>query len=416
MAQELQIIAQVPLFAQLPADELKHLVKTLDTCQYRDGEVIFSEGERGDRFYVIQNGQVEIVKSLGTANERLVALRGPGEFVGEMSLFNRSGLRTASVRAAEKVDLWEMTRKDFDDLLHRQPTMAYEMLRVLSSRLNAAHNTTISDLQEKNIQLEQAYYDLQVAQSQLIEQKILERELQVAHDIQMNILPQELPMLPGFSLGARLIPARSVAGDFYDFLPLSDHRVGIMIGDVTDKGVPAAIFMAQVHAFLRAEAERDLEPVTVLQNVNRHLMQMSQHGLFVTVLYGILNNQSGEFTYARAGHELPLLCSAEQDAHLLPKSTGQPLGIFEEPELDQGAIHLTPAARLLLYTDGVTDEYDSQGNAYGLIGLIADIQCRAAPSAQATCDYILEQALEHLAGTSQDDDITLVAIHADPLP
>jgi sigma-B regulation protein RsbU (phosphoserine phosphatase) len=154
----------------------------------------------------------------------------------------------------------------------------------------------------------------------------------------------------------------------------------------------------------------------VLRNVNRHLMKMSQHGLFVTVLYGILDNQSGEFTYARAGHELPLLCSAEQDAHLLPKSTGQPLGIFEEPELDQGAIHLTPTARLLLYTDGVTDEYDSQGNAYGLRGLIADIQCRAAPSAQATCDYILEQALEHLAGTSQDDDITLVAIHADPLP
>jgi len=415
MAQELQIIAQVPLFAQLPADELEHLVKTLDTCQYRAGEVLFSEGERGDRFYVIQNGQVEIVKSLGTANERLVALRGPGEFVGEMSLFNRSGLRTASVRAAEQVDLWEMTRKDFDDMLHRQPTMAYEMVRVLSSRLNAAHNTAIRDLQEKNIQLEQAYYDLQIAQSQLIEQKMLERELQVAHDIQVNILPQELPVLTGFNFGASLIPARSVGGDFYDFLPLSDHRVGIMIGDVTDKGVPAAIFMAQVHAFLRAEAEREMEPVTVLRNVNRHLMQMSQHGLFVTVLYGILNNQSGEFIYARAGHELPLLCSVEQDAHLLPKSTGQPLGIFEEPELDQGAIHLTPAARLLLYTDGVTDEYDSQGNAYGLLGLIADIQCRATPSAQATCDYILEQALEHLGGTAQDDDITLVAIHADPL-
>ncbi len=416
MPQELQIIAQVPLFAQLPADELEHLVQTLETCHYQDGEVIFLEDERGDQFYVIREGQVEIIKSLGDVSERIVALRGPGEFVGEMSLFNRSGLRTASVRAFGRVDLWEMTRADFDELLKRQPVLVYEMLRVLSDRLNAAHNAAIRDLQEKNLQLEQAYSDLQVAQSQLIEQKMLEHEMQVAHDIQMNILPQELPVLPGFSFGAHLLPARSVGGDFYDFIPLSTGRIGIMIGDVTDKGIPAAIFMAQVHAFLRVEAERNLEPVTVLRNVNRHLMKMSQHGLFVTVLYGILDNQSGDFSYTRAGHELPLLCSPEHDAHLLPKSTGQPLGIFEEPKLDQGAVHLNPSSSLLLYTDGVTDEYDSSGNSYGLTGLMADMQSRAASSAQANCNHILQQAIEHLSGTSQDDDITLVAIHADPLP
>ena len=300
--------------------------------------------------------------------------------------------------------------------IEHQPKLPYEMVRVLSERLSNAHNLAIRDLQEKNVQLKQAYYDLQVAQSQLIEQKMLEREMQVAHDIQINILPQELPVLPGFSFGAHLLLARSVGGDFYDFIPLGNHRIGIMIGDVTDKGIPAAIFMAQVHAFLRAEPERDLEPVTILRNVNRHLMKMSQDGVFVTVLYGILDNQSGEFSYTRAGHELPLLCSPEQDAHLLPKSTGQPLGIFEEPELDQGAVRLMPTSSLLLYTDGVTDEYDSLGNAYGLMGLIADMQSRATSSAQASCDYILKQALEHLAGTSQNDDITLVAIHADPRP
>jgi sigma-B regulation protein RsbU (phosphoserine phosphatase) len=135
-----------------------------------------------------------------------------------------------------------------------------------------------------------------------------------------------------------------------------------MIGDVTDKGSPAAIFMVQVHAFLRVGAERNLEPVTVLRNVKRHLMKMSQHGLFVTVLYRILDNQSGDFAYTRAGHELPLLCSPEHDARLLRKSTGQPLGIFEESKLNIRAVHLNPSSSLLLYTDGVTDEYDSSGN------------------------------------------------------
>ncbi len=408
-----QLLAQIPLFAQLPHDDLHHLALTLQTCEFTGGEILFRENEQGDFFYIVRQGQVEVVKALETSEERLLAVRGPGEFIGEMSLLNRDGLRTASVRAASHVKLWVMTRHDFDALLNRYPVLAYEMVRVLSSRLRAAHNIAIRDMQEKNLQLTRAYEQLKAAQDQLIEKEKLERELQVAHDIQMSILPDTLPRLSGYDFGACLVPARSVGGDFFDFLPLNGDRLGIMIGDVTDKGVPAAIFMAQVHAYLRAEAERNLSPTDVLHHVNRHLMHMNEHGLFVTVLYGVLSRTTREFTYARAGHELPILRLPNQDAALGYKSTGQPLGLFHEPLLDEQVILLPAGATLLLYTDGITDERDPQGDNFGMQRLLSEIGKTVGLAAQEVCDRLLQVVMRHLNGAAQDDDITLVSICAD---
>jgi CRP-like cAMP-binding protein len=219
-----QLISQVPLFATLPRNEIEHLAAMLRPCEFPAETLLFSEGRTGDHFYILLEGEVEIIKALGTDAERLLAVRRAGSFIGEMSLFNRSGQYTASVRARTALHLLEMTRSDFDALLHRQPDLAYEMVRVLSLRLDESENLTIRDLLEKNRQLKQALNDLEAAQAQLIEKEKLEAELNVARTIQRSILPHDRPRLPGFDFGMRIEPMASVGGDFFDFIRLGDGR------------------------------------------------------------------------------------------------------------------------------------------------------------------------------------------------
>jgi sigma-B regulation protein RsbU (phosphoserine phosphatase) len=404
------LLAQVPLFTKLSLDELRHLASNLKTCQYSPGEIIFNEGDKGDHFYIVHEGQLEILKSLGSEDERVLALRNPGEFVGEMSLFRKDGLRMATARAASQTSLWVMSRQEFNDLLHRQPLLAYEMVNVLSARLTNAHNAAIKDLREKNRQLRQAYEELKAAQEQIIEKEKLEHELTLAHDIQMSILPQTLPRLPGFDFGARIETARSVGGDFYDFIPLGKDKLGLTIGDVTDKGVPAALFMTQTQALLRAEARRGGSPRQTLINVNEHLMEKNANGLFVTVLYGIMDRKKRLFSYARAGHELPIICKSSHGAELMPLHPGQPLGILDEPRLDEQTVQFSPGDLLLLYTDGLTDECNPQGASFGMERLLP-LACEVSGmGAQQACDHIFRRVTKFLGGAAQYDDLTMIVI------
>ena len=412
MNSRLDLLAQVPLFKNLPVDDLQYLYDTLDTCHYEAGEILFREGERGDSFFIVQEGQIEIIKAMGTAEELLVARRSPGEFVGEMSLLEPYGLRTASVRAATQAHLWRMTRPEFDALLFRQPMLAYEMVHVLADRLNNAHNLSIKELQEKNLQLTLAYEELKAAQVQIIEKERLERELQVASDIQMSVLPRSLPSLPGYDFGARIAPARSVGGDFYDFVHLGVDRLAISIGDVTDKGAPAAIFMAQVHALLRAGTNKSASPSRVLRNANRHLLEMNSRGLFATVLFGILDRRSGEFAYARAGHDLPILVTGGGQVALAPKGTGQPLGILDKPQFDEQALKIPADGFLLLYTDGVTDGRNPVGEVFGYERLKPVLGRVAGLPAQQACDKIVDALMEYQSAAAQEDDIALILIRS----
>ena len=140
---------------------------------------------------------------------------------------------------------------------------------------------------------------------QLIEKERLERELKVAADIQLSILPDVLPSVEGFDFGARILPARRVGGDFYDVFPLSELRTGVVIGDVADKGVPAALFMARAHALIMAEADTGRTSGEVLKLANGHITRLQKSAQFVTALYGILDSASGEFAYARAAMSRP---------------------------------------------------------------------------------------------------------------
>ncbi len=414
-----ETLARVPLFANLPPREIQTLAATLTLRQVPDGAVLFYEGDKGRHFYIVRVGELQVVKSLGTPDERIVNRRGPGEYVGEMSLFNLDGKRTASVRARGDTQLWEMTRAEFDALLRREPPLAYEMVRVLSQRLADAHNKALAELIEKNRSLEQkhvelarAYQELQAAHAQIIEKEKLERELQLAAEIQLSILPRSLPTLKGFHFGAQSAPARHVGGDLYDFIPLGDDALAIVIGDVSDKGVPAAIFMAQTHALIRAKARRNRSPRETLERVNQYLLEMNASGLFVTVLYGILTRATREFQYARAGHELPLLRQADGAVWTPQSHDGAPLGVLDFVLLDEATLTLAPGTTMLLHTDGVTEAFNPARKQFGAERLEAFLQRAPQDDMQTLCNELLEEIAAFRGPAPVHDDITLVAVHA----
>jgi serine phosphatase RsbU (regulator of sigma subunit) len=407
---DFQQLADLPLFQGLPQDELQVLAGLLCITELPADTLLFREGDLGDHFYIIFSGEVEVLKSLGTEGEWLVAVLGPGEFLGDLSLLNPDRLRTASVRSRGPVTLWEMHHEDIDGLLDRQPRVAFKLVSTLGARLTQMDNAVIASLRAKNIELTQAYEALQSAQEQLVEKERLEQELRVAYQIQVSILPQKLPELPGFKFGARIVPARTVGGDFFDFIPLGDNRVGIVIGDVADKGIPAAIFMARAHALLYAEVFQCPTPAEALRRVNQHLHQINTPNLFVTVLYGVLDRRTGRFTYARAGHELPILFPPGEQPARVNHDLGQLLGILEEPVFDEKTIQIPPGGSLLLYTDGLVDGINPQGQRFGYQQLLEEADRWRALPAQELCDRLLDRVLTYQGDVHLQDDVTLVAI------
>lgn len=406
------LLKQIPLFQTLPDQEVAFLAENLRVVTFDTGSYLFREGDQGDHFYVILAGEVEVLKALADGDHYLIGIRSSGEYVGEMSLLNPAGLRTASLRARTAVETFEITRADFDALLARQPDLAYPMIHVFSQRLTLSNETTINALRQKNEQLTQAYAELQAAQAQMMEKARLDRELDVARDIQQSMLPTTLPYLPGFEFGAIMKPARRVGGDFYDFVSLDERHIGIAIADVSGKGVSAAMFMALSRSLLRAEASRTLSPQTVLQNVNRHLLDMNAANMFVTILYGVLDQETRQFHYVRAGHEQPLLIEEDGTLKAIPQGQGQPVGLFATPLLEEQTLTLTPGRTMLFYTDGVTDQLNQEDIFWGTSHLHKALQTYQHEPAQAICEQLFDEIYSYRGLSDQSDDITLVVVHA----
>ena len=403
-------LSSIPLFTALPPEEIRHLEATLSASIFPCGKVLFHEGRSDDKFYILLEGQVEVVKSLGKPEERILGVREAGNLLGEMSLFSRDGRHTASLRSLTPLRLLKVTRIELDTLLHRQPQLAYEIIRLLSHRLEESENLTILDLKEKNQRLREAYDELKAAHEQIVEKEKLEKELEISKQIQQSILPETLPILPGYKFGALMIPARAVGGDFYTFFKLGQNRLGIVVGDVSDKGVPAALYMALSYSLIRAEAVRTGSPVQAFRKVNQHLLQMNSSSMFVTLVYGILDYSSGNFHFARAAHPSPYLLDEEGRQVKVPISSAQPLGLFDNPPIDEQYIHLPPGGTLLLYSDGVTETMDNKGTEFGLDSIFQSLTTNRILPAQEICAHLWQDVQRHSGDQPQQDDFTTVVV------
>lgn len=402
-----------PLFALLPEEEMQGLLNAFDAREYPAGELLFKEGDPGDSFSLVLTGEIEIVKALGAPEERVLALVESGDYLGEMSLLYPEGRRSASARTRTPVQLLEMTRPDFEALIRKYPRLAFEFTREMSARLRSSENATIRDLQEKNRQLAQAFQELKAAQQQLVEQEKLAHELEIARQIQASLLPKALPVIPGWQVATHWQPARAVGGDFYDFTEYPDGRVGLVIADVSGKGVPAALVMATTRSVFRASAERLVAPGAVLERVNEVLSADMPPKMFVTCLYMLLDPASGALEFANAGHNLPCLCSPEGVVEL--RATGMPLGLLPGMAYEQVQARLTSDDALLMYSDGLVESHNPDREMFGMGRLHA---CLAANWTGASRDqggkfipYLLEELAAFTGpGWEQEDDVTLLSL------
>ncbi len=243
-----------------------------------------------------------------------------------------------------------------------------------------------------------------------VEKGRMERELQVAREVQASFLPRETPQVPGWEFVARWQPAREVAGDYYDFIPLDGEQLGLVIADVSDKGMPAALFMALTRSIVRASVGRAPSPADGIAHANRLICADSTRGMFVTLFYALLNPATGEITYVNAGHNPPLLCRADQDQLTQLARTGMALGVVEDAPFEQHTLRLNPGDFILLYTDGVTDVTNAHEQDFGMERLQRVIlDHRHAPAADVMA--ALEQAIGDFAGsTAPFDDMAMVVI------
>jgi sigma-B regulation protein RsbU (phosphoserine phosphatase) len=239
----------------------------------------------------------------------------------------------------------------------------------------------------------------------------LERELQLAREIQQTFMPSQLPHLPDWELAVAWRAARQVGGDFYDFFELPGGRLGLVIADVADKGMPAALFMALTRALVRAAALEDVSPAAVLARVNDLLVPDAQQGMFVTAVYAVLSLETGHLAYANAGHNLPLLLrSRARELEQLGKG-GMALGVLEGTRLEERVISLERGDYLVFYTDGVTEAFSAEEEIYGEGRLRAIIQAADGGSVQAMLDAINDSVTAFVGDNPPSDDITLMVLH-----
>jgi phosphoserine phosphatase RsbU/P len=243
-----------------------------------------------------------------------------------------------------------------------------------------------------------------------VEKGRMERELQVARELQASLLPRETPQVSGWGFAAWWRPALEVAGDYYDFIPLTGGQIGLLIADVSDKGMPSALFMGLTRSIVRASVGHAPSPAADVAHANRLICADASGGMFVTLFYAQLDPRAGEFTYVNAGHNPPLFYHTGQEQGTKLVRTGMALGVVPDTPFEQGTVYLDPGDLVVLYTDGIVDAVNAQGQRFGMERLDRTL---AEHSRRPTADILaaLEGAIAGFTGAAaQFDDIAVVMV------
>jgi serine phosphatase RsbU (regulator of sigma subunit) len=400
------------IFKRLSKDDLDRLRQVATIKRYPANTVLCREGEVEHIFYVLHTGIVKITQRLSGGEDHLLALRGPGEFFGEMALIDESP-RSASVTSVGDISVIEITDSIFNQVVEHSPSLAMTLLRQAYSILRSTEQQQITELQAKNEELRRAYADLQAAQTELVRSERVKRDLEVAAQVQRSILPAELPQLRGLSFAAHAQPAREIGGDFYDVFQLDEQHLGVLIADVSDKSIHAAIFMAISRALFLSETRRTLSPRDVCIAVNHLLLDISSDdNMFVTVFYGVLHMDERRLTYVRAGHDKPMLMHADGPIDTL-EGEGRFLGMIDGLYVEERIVNLRAGDRLIMYSDGVPDANNAARERYTKERLRQIVAPLHTARAQELADAIFDDVLAFQGDAPQFDDITLLVAAID---
>jgi serine phosphatase RsbU (regulator of sigma subunit) len=244
---------------------------------------------------------------------------------------------------------------------------------------------------------------------QLLEKKRIEDQLHIAQEVQSRLLPSDPPALAGYDIAGLSLPTYDIGGDYFDYFPVAGGGLGLVIADVSGKGIPAALIMATFRALLRTHARRDADAARVVQAVNAQLVESVGLPAFVTAVYGVLDAATGRFAYANCGHNPPLVVRATGRVDLLG-SSGPFLGVFAQAEHESGEAVLEPGDRLVLFTDGVVDTFHADGTEFGVDRLADTIRRSNGAGVQDILQRVVEATRGFSGSTTFQDDFTLMIV------
>jgi serine phosphatase RsbU (regulator of sigma subunit) len=359
-------------------------------------EVPTQEGAREDVAASAEAPQIEIAP-----NDPILAYLASVSGVVEVDRLDLDSPALRAMKAADvKVVVPLVSQGELIGLLNLGPRMSQQ-------EYSADDRKLLSDLASQTAPAVRVAQLVRQQQREAQERERIEGELRVARLIQQTLLPKAVPEIPGYGVAAYYQPAREVGGDFYDFLELENGKLGFIVGDVTDKGVPAALVMATTRTMLRAAATRLYSPGEVLERVNDVLHPDIPPNMFVTCLYAILDPQTGVLRYANAGHDLPYLRHAKGVTEL--RATGMPLGLMPGMGYEEKEATLEVGDGVLFYSDGLVEAHDPQREMFGFPRLQGFVGAHAGGA--TLVDFLLTELDRFVGeGWEQEDDITLVTL------
>jgi len=386
-------LEKILIFAGVPRAQIEPVLARCPLQTLPAGTILLRPGQQNDSIHVLLAGLLHIRLEAADSPD-YIAIE-PGGCIGELSIIDGKPV-SAYVVAAEACEVMRIHADAFWDELIPLPGVARNLLKVLSDRMRLNNELIIKRLADR-LKLEH-----------------LQRELQTASGIQASMLPSHFPLFPEraeVDLHAMMRPAKEVGGDFYDAFFISPSKLFVAIGDVSGKGVPAALFMARSMTLMRMEALRDLPPHEILSRVNNALCVDNDAGMFVTVFCGVLDTDTGLFAYSNGGHNAPLCDATEAGYAYMRPPRGLVLGFSEGAPFGAAELRLQPGNSVLLYTDGVTEAANAGEEMYSDERLLQRLRSigRAASAREVVAAVCLDVEA-FVAGAEPSDDITVLAL------
>lgn len=418
-----------PGFASLNAEELRAIVGMGRVEEAADQSVVFHQGDRGDFAYLVLSGEmvVDVETDLGSVT---VAVIGTGGMVGEIAAF-ADRARTATVSARGAATLLRIERAAIHRLLDNHPSAAMSIIGDLGDRLLNLNGTlatltlattalakgefrpemltTLKDQADRISQFADVFADMA---HEISQKRARKQEMDTAAEIQRSFLPRPLPdgaLGERCSIAATMVPAKDVGGDFYDFFMLGPDRLGVAVGDVSGKGVPAAMFMSVSRTMLKAVATGGGAAGEVLTQLNSVLTEEDRESMFVTLFFAILDLRTGAVEYASAGHDEVFLVHAGQPSRELPRN-GPAIGLIGGITYPTMHTAMQPGDALLLATDGVTEAFDPAGEMFGRPRLEALLNTADDLTAGALVAAVNAAVDRFADGAERSDDTTCLAV------
>lgn len=398
------------IFPGVEPDTVQMLQAMARQAAYEAGVVLCRQGAVEDTFYIILDGAVDVSQQIGFGRERHLATLPAGGYFGEMGLLDNRP-RLANVTTRVPTTVLEIDGATLQQVIEASPTVGTELTRRILAILRAN---------------DESFWQA------VLEKEAAQKELEIGRRIQQSFLPPEMPTAPGWEIISHLQPAGIVSGDFYDAMVFDDNRVLLVLGDVCDKGVGAALYMALFRSLVRAFAEhhyhshrlereqgqsaadsivatmRDTLQQTILFTNSYLTRHHARTNMFATLFFAILEPDSGYLAYVNGGHEPPIVTGPEGIRCRL-SSTGPLVGIIPDVSYDVGEVWLRVGETLLAFTDGVTEATDADKKIFGREQVLALLQEPDA-SAVALVERIGAAISAHTTGAPQSDDITMLAV------